>query len=242
MRLTDARLRVNAAFALAFADGSFAVGRPVSEAFVIARPHRSLGGKPVYLEPIERSETARSGGLGPALDRQLSAHSFRTLVYQVPDAPSGYDLGAGNIAIKPPYRAGYKLVIGSDYHLLVIGKLLDSEGQPVKLLAGKATDLGNTKRPAMTVFTSRKNSNGNGPSTGIDNATASGLTLNMAIPKIVSIVTAAPATMDQANWHMTGIGEVWTGCGRVDTQHIDIVFYRKGNAGQRQRLAAEGKL
>lgn len=155
MRLTDARLRVNAAFALAFADGSFAVGRPVSEAFVIARPHRSLGGKPVYLEPIERSETARSGGLGPALDGQLSAHSFRTLVYQVPDAPSGYDLGAGNIAIKPPYRAGYKLVIGSDYHLLVIGKLLDSEGQPVKLLAGKATDLGNTKRPAMTVFTSR---------------------------------------------------------------------------------------
>ena len=52
----------------------------------------------------------------------------------------------------------------------------------------------------------------------------------------------APATMDQANWHMTGIGEVWTGCGRVDTQHIDIVFYRKGNVGQRQRHAAEGKL
>ena len=121
----------------------------------MASAHHSLGDKAIYLDPVARSETARSGALGPALDGQLSAYSIRTLVYQVPDAPSGYDLGAGNIAIKPPYRAGYKLVIGSDYHLLVIGKLLDREGQPVKLLAGKATDLGNTKRPAMTVFTSR---------------------------------------------------------------------------------------
>ena len=155
MRLTDARVSVRAAFAVAFADGSFAVGRPVSEAFVVARPHRSLHGKSVYLDPVERSETSRSGRFGPALNGQLSAHSFRTLIYQVPDAPSGYDLGAGNIAIKPPYRAGYRLVIGSDYHLLVIGKLLDHDGEPVKLLAGKAIDLDDPKHAPITIFTSR---------------------------------------------------------------------------------------
>ena len=48
-----------------------------------------------------------------------------------------------------------------------------------------------------------KNSNGNGPSTGIDNATASGLTLNLAIPKIASIVTAAPATINFGNFTTT---------------------------------------
>lgn len=48
-----------------------------------------------------------------------------------------------------------------------------------------------------------KNSNGTGPSIGIDNATASGLTLNLAIPKIVSIVTAAPATIDFGNFTTT---------------------------------------
>jgi outer membrane usher protein len=154
-QLTDARTSVRAAFALAFADGSFAVGRPVSEAFVIAQPHRTLRGKSVYLDPSERSETARSGSLGPALDGQMSAHNFRTLIYQVPDAPSGYDLGAGNIAIKPPYRAGYRLVIGSDYHLLVLGRLLDGNGEPVKLLAGQAQDLDDPKHPAITLFTSR---------------------------------------------------------------------------------------
>ena len=154
-QLRDARTSVRAAFALAFADGTFAVGRPVSEAFVIATTHRTLRGKTIFLDPSERSETARSGSFGPALDGQMSAHNFRTLVYQVPDAPSGYDLGAGNIAIRPPYRAGYKLTIGSDYHLLVIGRLLDSNGEPVRLLAGKAIDLGNSKHPSLTVFTSR---------------------------------------------------------------------------------------
>lgn len=153
--MTDARTTVRAAFAVAFADGAVALGRPVSEAFVIAGPHRSLAGKPVYLDPMDKSEAARSGSLGPALDGQISAHNQRTLIYQVPGAPSGYDLGAGNIAIKPPYRAGYHLVIGSDYHLLVIGRLLARDGSPVTLLAGKAIDLGNPKRPAMTVFTSR---------------------------------------------------------------------------------------
>lgn len=155
MKLTDARVSLRAAFAVAFADGALALGRPVSEAFVIARRHHSLRGKAVYLDPVERSEMARSGALGPALAGQFSAHSFRTVIYQVPDAPSGYDLGAGNIAIRPPYRGGYKFVIGSDYNLLVIGKLLDGRGEPVRLLAGKAIDLGNPRHPQLTVFTSR---------------------------------------------------------------------------------------
>src|SRR5579859_1054087 len=131
-QFSDARTTLRAAFAIAYADGSVALGRPITEAFMIAAPHRSLNGKAVYVDPNEQSEAARSGQLGPALDGQLGAHSFRTLVYQVPDAPSGYDLGAGNVSISPPYRAGYRLVIGSDYHLLVIGRLLDGGGEPIK--------------------------------------------------------------------------------------------------------------
>jgi outer membrane usher protein len=154
-RVTSARTTVRTGFALAFADGDFAVGRPVSEAFLVARPHKTLEGKSVYLEPSGDSEAAASGTLGPALHGQLSAHNFRTVIYQVPDAPNGYDLGAGNVAIEPPYRGGYKLVIGSDYHLLAIGRLLDASGEPISLLAGKAIDLGNPAHPAITIFTAR---------------------------------------------------------------------------------------
>ena len=154
-RISDARLTVRAATAFAFADGAFAIGRPVSDAFVIASTHSSLGRSPLYLDPDGKSEAARTGTLGAALDGQLGAHSFRTLNYQVPDAPAGYDLGDGNIAIEPPYRAGYRLVVGSDYNLLVIGRLVTGGGAPLALLAGKAIDLDNPKHQSITIFTSR---------------------------------------------------------------------------------------
>jgi outer membrane usher protein len=73
----------------------------------------------------------------------------------VPGAPPGYDLGAGNVQVRPPYKSGYHLRVGSDYHLLVVGRLLDRLGNPVALLAGKALDLRAPKRPPIVMFTSR---------------------------------------------------------------------------------------
>ena len=131
------------------------MGRPIQDGFLIAKPHRSLAGKSVRINPQQKSDEAHSDSLGPALIGSLSAYSPRLIVYDVPDAPLGYDLGQGNIQISPPYRGGYNLGIGSDYNLLVIGRLLDARGEPVSLLAGKAIDLKALERPALTVFTSR---------------------------------------------------------------------------------------
>jgi outer membrane usher protein len=153
--ISDMRTTLRAGTSIAFADGAFALGRPIQQAFLIAAPHRTLHGKDVIVDPQQKTEQARSGTLGDALDGDLSAYSPRTLIYDVPDAPPGYDLGAGNVQITPPYKGGYRLEVGSDYHLLVIGRLLDRNGEPVSLLAGKAIDLKAPKRPAITMFTSR---------------------------------------------------------------------------------------
>jgi outer membrane usher protein len=151
----DSRTTVRAAFSLAWAGGSFAMGRPVNDAFLIAKGHRTLRGKRIALDPSNDTEAARTDGLGPALLGQLSAYARRSVVYSVPDAPNGYDLGPGNVSIRPPYKAGYNLMIGSDYNLLVLGRLLDRSGEPVSLLAGQAFDLDDPKHPAITIFTSR---------------------------------------------------------------------------------------
>ncbi|WP_176593728.1 fimbria/pilus outer membrane usher protein [Sphingobium sp. EM0848] len=151
----DQRTSLRMGTSIAFADGAVAVGRPITNSFLIAVPHHSLRSKSVRLEPQAQGETAHSGALGPALASNLSAYSNRTMTYDVPDAPAGYDLGQGNAQVRPPYRSGYKLPIGSDYHLLVFGRLIDANGEPISLLAGKATDLGNPKREAMTIFTGR---------------------------------------------------------------------------------------
>lgn len=154
-KVSDMRTTLRAGTSIAFADGAVAVGRPIQQAFLIAEPHRSLQGKKVRVDPQDKSEEARSGTFGGALDGTLSAYSPRTLIYDVPAAPPGYDLGAGNVQITPPYKAGYHLEVGSDYHLLVIGRLIGRNGEPISLLAGKAIDLKAPKRPAMTMFTSR---------------------------------------------------------------------------------------
>jgi outer membrane usher protein len=153
-RLSDIRSSLRFGTSLAFAGGSFAVGRPVQEAFLLALPHRSLKGA-VRLDPQGEKAEAVSGALGPALSGSLSAYSPRMLLYDAPEAPPGYDLGSGNVQLLAPYKAGYRLEVGSDYHLMVIGRLLDSDGQPISLLAGKATDLAAPSRPGLTLFTSR---------------------------------------------------------------------------------------
>jgi outer membrane usher protein len=154
-RISNVRTSLRAGASLAFADGAFAIGRPVQDGFLIAAPHRSLAGKSVRLDPREKSDEAHSDRFGAGLLGSLSAYSPRLLVYAVPDAPPGYDLGQGNVQLVPPYRGGYRLEVGSDYHLLVLGRLLDARGDPVSLLAGRAIDLKAPKRPVLTMFTSR---------------------------------------------------------------------------------------
>lgn len=74
------------------------------------------------------------------------------LMYQVLDVFLGYDFGVGNIVIWLFYCLGYKLVIGLDYYLLVIGKLLDGWGELVWLLVGKVIDFGDLCYFVFIVF------------------------------------------------------------------------------------------
>ena len=154
-RLIGARTSLRLSTAIAFADGTVAIGRPVSEGFLLAHGHRSLAGEPVRIDPRAKSEMARSGTLGAAMLGSLSAYSDRTVIYDVNNAPPGYDLGQGNVHIVPKYRAGYNLTVGSDYHLLVVGAITDTNGEPITLLTGLATELAAPKRAGITFFTGR---------------------------------------------------------------------------------------
>lgn len=149
------RSSLRVATALVFADGAFAVGRPVTDTFVLVTPHKSLRGQAVFINPNDGNYTARSGILGGAVEPNLSAYISRTVTYDVPGAPSGYDLGTGSARVMPPYRAGYRIVAGSDYSITATGVMIGLNGQPISLLAGRAYELANPDKPPLTVFTNR---------------------------------------------------------------------------------------
>src|SRR3546814_6297032 len=77
----------------------------------------------VEVEQSQGSYQARSGTFGPALYPQIGSYSPRTLVYDVPNASAGLDIGTGSLRVLPPYRAGYVVSVGSDYNVMAIGQL-----------------------------------------------------------------------------------------------------------------------
>jgi outer membrane usher protein len=151
----DQRTSLQFATSLAFAGGSLAIGRPIYDSFAILVPHPSLKGAQVVVDPSEDGRLAESGLLGGALLNDLGSYSVRTIIYDVPNAPAGYDIGQGSVLVKPPYRSGYRVVVGSDYSVTVVGRLLDADGTPISLLAGQAFDLDDPKHEPVEMFTSR---------------------------------------------------------------------------------------
>lgn len=153
--ISNQRTSLRAATAIAYAGGRFAVGRPISDGFVIVEPFAGARDVRIEVEPSPDSRYASSGPLGAALYGQVSAYSPRTVVFDAPEAPAGFDVGQGATRILPPYRAGYLVTVGSSYGMTAIGKLLDASGEPLALLSGVAIEQGGEGR-RVTVFTNRQ--------------------------------------------------------------------------------------
>src|SRR5690606_11721674 len=99
--VTDQRTSLRAATGVAFAGGRAAVGRPVSDGFVIVQPYAGAPDVAIEVEPSPDGYYARSGPLGPALYGQVSAYSPRTVIFDAPEAPPGFEVGQGAARLLP---------------------------------------------------------------------------------------------------------------------------------------------
>jgi outer membrane usher protein len=156
--IVDERTSLRIGTSIAFAGGTFAIGRPISDSFAIMRPHSHNDDFAIIVEPSQGSYQARSGALGPALYGEIGSYAPRTLTYDVPNASAGLDIGTGSIRVLPPYRAGYVVTVGSDYNLLVVGRLT-AGGDALALKVGYATEVGGERR-RVEFFTNRQGSFG----------------------------------------------------------------------------------
>jgi outer membrane usher protein len=154
--IQDSRTTMRIGTAFAFADGKLALSRPISDGFAMVAAHPSLNGASIEIEPRDGSYESRSGLLGPAVVPALSAFVERQVSFDVPNAPAGYDLGAGNIRVLPPLHAGYLVVVGSDYSVTVVGKLLDRDGVALAFVSGKAFEIAQPDREPVVLFTNRE--------------------------------------------------------------------------------------
>ena len=140
----------------AVADGVTSIGRPIYDSFAVVKPHPSLKIDSVIVDPSSYGYTASSGALGVATMPSLSSYSERVITVDVEGAQAGVDIGQGSFKLFPPYRSGYVLEVGSEYHFTALGAMIDVDGEPVSLVSGKAIELAHPDRPAVTLFTNRQ--------------------------------------------------------------------------------------
>jgi len=152
--ITDQRTSARAAFSLAFADGAFALARPILNGFAIIEPHATAGKGKLVANPTDEGHLAASGTFGPAVIPDLSAYSEREVYVEPIDMPVGYDIGSGAYRFEAPYRAGYRIIVGSDYWLTASGRLLRIDGKPLTYAGGEARDVADPDHAPVTFFTS----------------------------------------------------------------------------------------
>jgi outer membrane usher protein len=125
---------------LAFADGVFGIGRRINDSFALVYPHRNLGKRSVVAGQslAENNYIGRSGALGAAVNNFLGSYITQSVQYDVQDPPTGYDTGPGVARVRPPYRSGYALRVGTDAFVSAVGNLVRANG-PVALIGGRVT-------------------------------------------------------------------------------------------------------
>ena len=143
---------ISGAGAIAFADNHIAFGRPITDSFAIVTPHPSLQDATITVAPGDKGARGVSDIFGDALVSDLASYSASQLPVRVDGAPEGYDLGSGLFEVRPSYKSGYVLQVGSDYNVMAIGTLEDG-GKPLALVSGLAKESGGTEPKKVAVFT-----------------------------------------------------------------------------------------
>jgi outer membrane usher protein len=139
---------------IAFAGGAFAIGRPIQDSFVIASAHPAVAEARVVVGRSinEARYDAVSGSLGPALGGRLMSYSRQNLFYDLTGGGGGADIGSGLESVEPPYRSGYRLVVGSEATVTAVGYLNLGEGRAA-LVSGTISSPDDTDFETQPFFT-----------------------------------------------------------------------------------------
>ncbi|WP_338103864.1 fimbria/pilus outer membrane usher protein [Pseudopontixanthobacter vadosimaris] len=132
------RLQVGTSFA--YADGLFGVGRPINDSFALATPNADLEDAEAVIGGSiqERRPEGISGIFGAALSNRLNSYNRQSIFYDLDGGGAGADIGTGVETVLPPYRSGYRLIVGSGATVTAYGFLNLPSGRAA-LVAGTIT-------------------------------------------------------------------------------------------------------
>ncbi len=133
----DGSISLRASTALAYADGTIALSRPLYDSFVIVLPEADAKNQKTTL-----STTSSGSVTTRAFPVALSLASYRQALARVdfPEADANLVASIPESLLMPKYRSGIVYRVGIEKHIFVIGRLVDQGLKPYAYIAGDVFD------------------------------------------------------------------------------------------------------
>lgn len=133
--------------ALAYADGSFAVSRPIYNSFAIVDRKKAL--KPYDIGANRRNKvyTVMADKFGPGVVHTLVPYREAKISLEADNLPEGISVGKNVFWLRPTYKSGTVIHVGNDAVVFLTGTLLKPDGSPVNMAGGMMQYLGTKSQP-----------------------------------------------------------------------------------------------
>ncbi|WP_193165746.1 hypothetical protein [Microbulbifer hainanensis] len=141
---------------LAYADGSFALARPINDSFIMVRRHETLDGSRILVDERQGGYAAIADNFGPAVVPGVNSYVSRRVRWEPESPPFGYDMGniEGNAFLF--YRSGIAYMAGSEASITVIGEVRDLRGDAIGMTVGNITATDGREFAPVTTFTNKR--------------------------------------------------------------------------------------
>jgi outer membrane usher protein len=141
---------------LVFADGTFALARPVAENFAIITGQEGLKNVAMKVDPDGvGGSRARSDWLSPAVLGDLSSYRLRDVRIEPVNPPLGATPEKMTFLLAPNYKSGFLLKLGKELSIVAVGRLLNERREPLVHLPIKIQCLDRPQEKPASTFTSR---------------------------------------------------------------------------------------
>lgn len=135
----DRRAQLQLSTALAFADGTFGIGRTITDGFAVVKSAEGIDGEVIVGNNLNNGEyQGRSGLLGAAVVPDILGYQTREIVYDIDSYDTIFDVGEGTDRVRIATNGGVKIVVGSERFVSTVGTLV-ADGKPASLVSGTVT-------------------------------------------------------------------------------------------------------
>jgi outer membrane usher protein len=127
--------------ALAFAGRYSGISTPIQDSFAIVKPIKNLSNEIVGINPQGDGYASVTDKFGNPVLSNLKSYKYSRIQIDSPSVQVGVDIGETSYLVKPTYKSGTSISVGTDKAVTVKGQLFYSDGTPVALQAFEVRDL-----------------------------------------------------------------------------------------------------